>query len=338
VPVHEKKKVGHQARKARYSRVCLLIMREIFGPDRLGEGERLLEAQGETISCNGIDGARGVADEGNVASCDVPERAGERDGSAADSGGRSVAKSDLQSGKQCQIVSGGRTRSVDESDAELGGGDRSDVGLADLAPIDLDEIGVRCRGVVLADADARATGGFAVKAGEGSYAGVQPVGSDEIARLEEACCGGDFGQIRASGLNRLYRGLPLEPDSETDGAVEHELVQACSANAYARRGAKETLGGCRRVGRIEETDSTKRGVFCCEGVNAETTERFDGRRHQAFAACFVDGGAMRVRNDDGETAARRCNGCRETGRAGTGDEQIGSVQRAGPFVIRRTDD
>jgi len=95
----------------------------------------------------------------------------------------------------------------------------------------------------------------------------------------------------------------MEADSEADGALEHEVVQTCSPDAYARCGAKEALGGGRWIRCIEKADSTKRSVFSCGGVNAETAEGFDSRRHQALAACLVDGGAVGVDNDDGETAA-----------------------------------
>jgi hypothetical protein len=127
-------------------------------------------------------------------------------------------------------------------------------------------------------------------------------------------------------------------DSEAGGAVEHELMQASSTNAYAGCGTKEALGRGRRVGCVEEADSPKRSVFGCIEINAETSKGFDGRRHQAFAACLVDGWAVGVGDDDGEPPRRRCNGCGETGRAGPGDEEIRSVQRIRPFVIRNAGD
>jgi hypothetical protein len=115
-------------------------------------------------------------------------------------------------------------------------------------------------------------------------------------------------------------------------------MQTCTANAYARGGTKEALGGGRRVFRIEEADSTEWSVFGCGEIDAETAKGFDGRWHQAFAACLVDGWAMGVSNDDGEAPARCRNGCRKTGRAGPGDEEIRSVQRIRPFVIQSAGD
>jgi len=155
---------------ARYSRVCLLIRREASGFDRLDECERLLEAQRETIAGDGIDGAGGVADQGDVASRDVPERAGERNGSTAGADGCCLVQASFQGGEQRQIVSGGWPSAIDECDAELGRGDRCDVGLSDLVPVDLDEVSLRLCGIVPANTDARTTCGTAIETGEASYA------------------------------------------------------------------------------------------------------------------------------------------------------------------------
>jgi hypothetical protein len=59
----------------------------------------------------------------------------------------------------------GELRVRDEGDADLGGGDGGDVGLAAAAPVDLDEVGPRVDSEVLAEADAAGREGGSVQPG-----------------------------------------------------------------------------------------------------------------------------------------------------------------------------
>ena len=60
----------------------LLVEREIVGVEALAEGRGLAEAEGEAFAGDGVDGAGGVADEGDVAGGDATERAAEGDGAS----------------------------------------------------------------------------------------------------------------------------------------------------------------------------------------------------------------------------------------------------------------
>jgi hypothetical protein len=108
VAIHEKKEIRHEMRATRDTTVRLLIQREIAGGDGLGEGEGLLETEGEAVAGDGVDRAGGVADEADVAMGDPPKRAGESDGSAGDSGGSGVTESGVKGGKQGEMVPCGR--------------------------------------------------------------------------------------------------------------------------------------------------------------------------------------------------------------------------------------
>jgi hypothetical protein len=69
-------------------------------------------------------------------------------------------------------------------------------------------------------------------------------------------------------------------------------------------------------------------------MDTDSGESLDGRGHEALAAGFVDGRTVGIGDDDGESTACRCNGCREAGGAGTGDEEIRIVEQAWPFVVQ----
>ena len=57
-----------------------------------GEGERLVEGEAEAFAGDGVDGAGGVADEGDVAAGDAMELAAESDGAAGVSVGVAEAR------------------------------------------------------------------------------------------------------------------------------------------------------------------------------------------------------------------------------------------------------
>src|SRR6516165_655159 len=94
---------------------------------------------------------------------DSAERTRKGDGSASRSNRSGGAEARLKGWKGSQVVASGWLGAIDEGDTEFGGGDGSDIGLAETAPVDLHEIGVRTRCEVLADADARVAGRAVVK-------------------------------------------------------------------------------------------------------------------------------------------------------------------------------
>src|SRR5882672_4480133 len=81
----------------------------------------------------------------------------------------------------------------DEGDADFVGGVGGDVGLAEVAPVDLDEVRPWGDGVVLAEADAaRVEGGFG-EAGPDGDAGAGTVGADDVAGAEGLAIAVDEG-------------------------------------------------------------------------------------------------------------------------------------------------
>ena len=117
------------------------------------------------------------------------------------------------------VVDRGEFFVCDESDADLVGGGRGDVGLAVIAPIDFDEVGPRSNGEVLAETDTHGVNGGFGEAGPGSDAGVVAVGADEVAGAESLAIGADE-MTGGSGLDALDGVLPVEADAESDSSVE----------------------------------------------------------------------------------------------------------------------
>src|SRR5580704_13019692 len=116
------------------------------------------------------------------------------------------------------VVDGGEFFLCDESDADLVGGGRGDVGLAVIAPIDFDEVGPGGDGEVLAKADAAGVDGGFGEAGPGGDAGVVAVGADEVAGAESLAIGADE-MTGGSGLDALDGVLPVEANAESESSV-----------------------------------------------------------------------------------------------------------------------
>src|SRR6266576_7013273 len=92
----------------------------------------------------------------------------------------------------------------DEGNADFVGGVGGDVGLADVAPVDLDEVRPWGDGVVLAEADAaRVDGGFG-EAGPDCDTGAGAIGADEVAGAEGLAIAVDEGAFRC-GCDALDR-------------------------------------------------------------------------------------------------------------------------------------
>src|SRR5260370_5119110 len=111
----------------------------------------------------------------------------------------------------------------DEGDADFMGGVGGDVGLADVAPVDLDEVCPRGDGVVLAEADAaRLDGGFG-EAGPGGDAGAGTVGTDEVAGAEGLAIAMDERAFGCGG-DALDGGGPVEADAHAPGPLAQHLL------------------------------------------------------------------------------------------------------------------
>ena len=100
--IHEEKGAGHEMREAMHGGVGELVLGEVVGLEGCGEREGLAEAEGETFAGDGIDGAGGVADEGDVAACDAMEFAAEGDGAAWNASGWGGCETALKFWEVCQ--------------------------------------------------------------------------------------------------------------------------------------------------------------------------------------------------------------------------------------------
>ncbi len=176
----------------------------------------------------------------------------------------------------------------DEGYADLVRGGGCDVGLAVVAPVDLDEVGPGGDGVVLTQADAARVGRRCGEAGPGSDAGVVAVGTDEVAGAEGLAVGADE-VAGGGGFDALNGVLPVEADAEAEGAIEKELMEDGAANASAESCGKAGFGGGLLV---EEADATEGVGFDTAKIvieiEAEVGERAEGVGKEAFAAGLVD--------------------------------------------------
>ena len=80
--VHEEHGASHEVSAALDGLVGLLVGGEVAAVEGFGEGERLMEGKAEAFSGDGVDGAGGIADEGDVAGGDAAKFAAEADGAA----------------------------------------------------------------------------------------------------------------------------------------------------------------------------------------------------------------------------------------------------------------
>ena len=136
----------------------------------------------------------------------------------------------------------------DEGDADFVGGVWGDVGLAELAPIDLEEVCPRGDGVVLAKSDTAGSSCGLGEAGPGGDAGVVAVGADDVAAAKGLAIGADFGlglglRGRAVDADALDGVFPVEADAEAGGAIEQELVKQGAADAASGGSGECGFGG-----------------------------------------------------------------------------------------------
>jgi len=135
--------------------VGLLIESEVVRKEGVGESGGLAKTEGHAFAGNGIDGSGGVADEGDVAFGYAAELAAEGDGASCRAVGLGQGEVMAQGGEVTEgCLGAGEFFVRDEGDADFVGGVGSDVGLAVVAPVDLDEVRPWGDGVVLAQADA----------------------------------------------------------------------------------------------------------------------------------------------------------------------------------------
>jgi hypothetical protein len=229
--IHEEQGAGHAAGKALDAAVGLLVEGEVVGAERFGQRYGLAEAEGEAFAGDGIDGAGGVADEGDVGVGYTAEFAAERDGASRWAVGLGQGEAMAQGGEVTEgCLGAGEFFICDEGDADFMGGVGRDVGLTDVAPVDFDEVRPRGDGVVLAEADAaRLDAGFG-EAGPGGDAGAGTVGADEVAGAEGLAIAVDERAFRCGG-DALDGVLPMEADAEAGGSVEEDLVEDGAADA-----------------------------------------------------------------------------------------------------------
>ncbi len=80
--VHEEQAGGHDSRETHNASMGLLVGGEIIGFEGDGESGSLTEAESHAFAGDGVDGAGGVADEGDVGAGYAVEGSSESDGSA----------------------------------------------------------------------------------------------------------------------------------------------------------------------------------------------------------------------------------------------------------------
>jgi hypothetical protein len=212
----------------------------------------------------------------------------------------------------------------DEGDADPGGGDGGDVGLAVVGPVDLDEVGPGGDVVVLAEADAAGVGGGLFEVGPLGDAGLVAVGTDEVAGAKGAAIG--VNQVVFAALDdALNDGLPVEADSKGGGAVEQELVESGATDAAAGAGWEGSFGGGVGVriveigggGAADEADAAEESGFglaeVVVEVEAEGGQGGERVGHEAFAARLVDTGLHGVDEFDLKALTGGSDGAGQTG-------------------------
>ena len=153
--VHQEETAGHDAGNALDAAVGLLVEIEIVGAEGVGESVGLAKAEGHAFAGDRVDGSGGVADEGDVVIGDAAEFAAEGDGASCRAVGLGQGEVMAQGGEVTEgRLGAGEFFVRDEGDADFVGGVGGDVGLAEVAPVDLDEVRPWSDGVVLAEADA----------------------------------------------------------------------------------------------------------------------------------------------------------------------------------------
>jgi hypothetical protein len=321
--VEEEKEGGHALREGEGGWVVGFVGGEGAGVEGLGEEGGLAESEGEAFTGDGVDGARGVTDECDVAAGDAAEAAGEGEAAAFGGGGFSGCEFFAQEGDRVddfgEVDAGVAGHGGDANFLGAGGGD---VDLAPGAPVDFYVGGswLEASGsdaVVGAEAEAAAAEVGGVEAGPGADAGGGSIGSDE-----PAVGNGFAGEGGGLVLPENDWGVPGEADAQFFGAVEEEAVESGAANTDAPAGWE--FSGDGRLARGEE-DAGEFGTVVGLEMDTELSEGLAGVGHEAFAAGFVDGRAAGVSKKDVGSALAQGDGGGEACGSCSGDAYVTDV-------------
>ena len=151
--IHEEHTLGHEGGKKLDAAVGLLVGGEVIALECRSEGCSLTKAQGEALAGDGVNRTGGVADKSDVAGDDAMEGTAEGDRAA----GRAVwfcrDEMTLEGGEVLESLFGtDDSLAGDEGDTDFTGRDGCDIGLAVVAPVNLDEAAPGSDGVVLTEA------------------------------------------------------------------------------------------------------------------------------------------------------------------------------------------
>jgi hypothetical protein len=326
--VHKEQTTGHDGWEAHDASMGSLVGSEMVGAEREGKCGCLTEAEGDAFAGDGVDGTGGIADKSNVGGGDALERVPEGDGTARGIAWMSGCEMALECWEVTQGFAGrGCFVACDEGDADFGGGDGRDVGLAVIAPIDFYEVAPGRGGVMLADSDAARIECARVESRNGGYAGVVAVGTDEIAGAKGLGVGVDDGSVvidceAAKGV------FPMEANAEAGCTIQQELMEGCAWDAASRACGKGALdsGVVVRRGIADEADAVQGSGFgwkeIASEIEAEGVERFKSTGQKAFAAGFIDGRFPGVDDFDVQALFGRGDGASQAGGTTADDENV----------------
>ena len=220
--IHKEHTSGHEGGKKLDAAGGLLVGGKVIAPQCSSEDRGLTEAQGEALAGDGVNRTGGVADESDVAGGDAMEGTTEGDRAA----GRAVwfcrDEMALEGGEVLESLFGtDDSLAGDEGDTDFAGRDGCDIGLAVVAPVNLDEAAPGSDGVVLTEAYAPGADSTRAEAGEFGDLGSMSISADEIASAESLRAGVDDGDL----LIICYaadRVIPVEANSKTGRAVQQK--------------------------------------------------------------------------------------------------------------------
>jgi hypothetical protein len=285
--------------------------------ERVGEEESLAEGEGKAFAGDGVDGAGGVADEGDVATGDAAEAAGDGEGTTFGGGGWCGGEFVAEEGDGVEDVGEAEAGVAGHGgDADFFGSDGGDVGLAEGTPVDFDVSGPGGDAVVGAESKAAAAEMGGVESGPGADAGGGAVGTDEPFAGDGFA--GQGGGFFGGGFDH-QGSIPGEADAEVLSAVEEVGMERGATDAYA--GAVGEVGG--DAGLVGgEKDAGEFGTVVRVKLDAKLDEGVTGVGHEAFAARFVDGRASSVGEEDVGAALAKGDGSGKARGAGSGDEYV----------------
>src|SRR5262249_4254231 len=149
-------------------------------------------AEAEAFAGNGVDSAGGVADKRDVAAEDAGVNPGTSDGAAFGCGDARIREARGKLRKLCEglihaeVGVGGQKKYAD-----FLCGERGEIKLAGLAPVNFDEVAPRGDFVVATEGEAAIAHGAGLESGPAANAGCGAVGSDDPMGAERGFCEGD---------------------------------------------------------------------------------------------------------------------------------------------------